>query len=169
MHMRRSIVVFVAASVVALTVGTASAKPHRGDGTLVSAQVAGLSFPAVGEAVPFTGTLTVERFVEVDSQLVVNGTLTPDLELFAPLAVAVVVVAAPSVDQVTGDCTVEIGTTNTLVEQDFLIELIGQAAAFELGGPGSDQDLCRVVRAEVKNPYDEGVIAKALNQALGLK
>jgi hypothetical protein len=171
-HMRKAIVAALVTLAVVLTVGVANAKSYPGDGTPVTAQVSGTYFPAVAEQVAFafTGTLTADRFVEVGEQLILNATLTDDVGLFAPLPLAVVVVATPSVEPVTGKCTVQISTTNTFVDQDgFRLELIGQAAAFALGGHGTDPDLCRVVKTTVKDPSDEGAIAKALNHALGLK
>jgi hypothetical protein len=39
---------------------------------------------------------------------------------------------------------------------------------FELGGPESAPDVCGVVKASDKDPGDQGVIARALNRALGM-
>jgi hypothetical protein len=169
-HMRKAIVAGLVTLTVVLTVGVANAKSDPGDGTPVTAQVSGTYFPAVGEQVAFDGTLTADHFVEVGEQLILNATLTDDAGRFAPLPMAVVVVATPSVEPVTGTCTVQISTTNTFVDRDeFRLELIGKAAAFALGGPGTDPDMCRVVKATVKDPGDQAAITKALNHAFGLK
>jgi hypothetical protein len=40
---------------------------------------------------------------------------------------------------------------------------------FELGGPGSGQEVCGVLRATDKDPFDQAAVARALNRALGLR
>jgi hypothetical protein len=61
---------------VALVVGTAGATPHGTAAIRVPA--AGTFTPALGaDTVSFTGTLSVERFVEVDEQLALEGCWPP--------------------------------------------------------------------------------------------
>jgi membrane-associated protease RseP (regulator of RpoE activity) len=163
--MRRAIIALGVVALATLAVGTAGAKPHGGGGTPVIIPVEG-TFTTLGIEVQFSGTLTVDRFVEVDGQLAVDGVLAADDGPFAPLAVTVVAVAAPSVDATTGDCPVEIGLVNTTVVGDSAIELADPT--FELGQPGSGQELCSVLRASGKDPGDQGAIARALNKALGM-
>ncbi len=165
--MRRTAITLVVVTLgVALAVGTAGAKPHGT--TAVSVSVAGTFTPALGaDPVSFRGTLSVERFVEVDGQLALQGVLaTETVGLFEPLAVTVVAVASPSVDTATGECTVAVGTTSTLVQRDFLLFLEG--ATFELGDPEATRDVCRVLKTVVKDPADQGALASALNKAFGL-
>jgi hypothetical protein len=156
----------------ALAVGTAGAKPTAG--TPISAPVAGTFAPLGGtEPIPFAGMLTVDRFVEADAQLAVEGTLAAidPAGLFEPLAVTVTAVASPSADPITGGCTVSVSSTSALVLRDFALFLEGQASMFnfgEPGEPGSDQELCRVVRATDRDPTDLNAVARALNKALGL-
>jgi hypothetical protein len=171
--MRRLVLSFLVVALgAALAVGTAGAKPTGG--TPISAPVTGTFTPLGGtEPIPFAGTLTVNRFVEADAQLAVEGTIaTSDpAGLFDPLTVTVTAVASPSVDQATGGCTVTVSSTSTLVLRDFALFLEGRPSMFQFGEPGepgSDQELCRVVRATDKNPTDQDAIARALNKALGL-
>ena len=132
---------------VALVVGTAGATPHGT--TAVSVPVGGTFTPALGaDTVSFTGTLRVDRFLEVDGQLALEGMLTTDtVGLFEPVAVAV-------------------GTTNTLVQQDFLLFVEG--TTFELGDAEATRDVCKVLKTVDKNPADQGAPASALNKAFGL-
>jgi hypothetical protein len=163
--MRKVVIALGVVLVAVLAVGTAAAKPH-GSGGPVAVPATG-TFTSVGIAVPFSGALTVDRFGEVDEQLVVEGVLAADDGLFEPLAVTVVAVAAPSTDPATGECTVEIGMVNTIAVADSaFVELADPT--FELGGSGSAPDVCGVVKASDKNPGDQGAIARALNRALGM-
>jgi hypothetical protein len=167
--MRKAILTLVAVTLgVALVVGTAGAKPPGDGGTAVSAPVTGTFTPSLGaETIPFTGTLTVDRFTEADGQLVLEGELAADpAGPSEPLALTVVAVASASFDEATGGCTVVVGTASTLVQRDFLLFLEG--TTFQLGDSGSSQDLCRVVRAVDRDPADQGAIARALNKALGM-
>jgi hypothetical protein len=171
--MRKAVIsILILAVGAALAVGTAGAK--SGDATAVDAPVTGTFTPPLATgAVPFAGTLTVDRFVEADGQLALEGVVaaTDPAGLFAPLAVTVTAVASPSADPATGGCTVTVGTAIALVQRDFILVLDGQAAMFrfgEPGEPGSDQELCRVVRATDKDPTDLNAVARALNKALGL-
>jgi hypothetical protein len=165
--MRRTVITLVVVTLgVALAVGTAGAKPHGT--TAVSVSVAGTFTPALGaDTVSFRGTLSVERFVEVDGQLALEGVLaTETVGLFEPLATTVVAVASPSVDTATGECRVAVGTTSTLVERDFLLFLEG--ATLELGDSEATRDVCRVLKTVDKDPADQGALASALNKAFGL-
>ena len=130
--------------------------------------VGGTFTPALGvDTVSFTGTLRVDRFLEVDGQLALEGMLTTDtVGLFEPVAVTVVVVASPSGDAATGECTVAVGTTNTLVQQDFLLFVEG--TTFELGDAEATRDVCKVLKTVDKNPADQGALTSALNKAFGL-
>jgi hypothetical protein len=175
-HMRKTVlpILVLVAVGAALAVGSAGAKPGGGGTAVVDAPVTGTFTPRLGtEPVPFAGTLTVDRFVATDGQLALEGVVAatdPD-GLFAPLAVTVTAVAAPSADPTTGGCTVTVGTAIALVLRDFILVLDGQAAMFrfgEPGEPGSDTELCRVARASDKDPTDLNAVARALNKALGL-
>jgi hypothetical protein len=165
--MRRTVITLVVVTLgVALAVGTAGAKPHGT--TAVSVSVVGTFTPTLGSnTVSFRGTLSVERFVEVDGQLALKGLLATDaVGLFEPLAVTVVAVARPSADAATGECTVAVSTTNTLVERDFLLFVEG--TTFELGDSEATRDVCRVLKTVDKDPADQGALASALNKAFGL-
>jgi hypothetical protein len=165
--MRRTIISLVVVTLgVALVVGTAGATPHRT--TAVSVPVTGTFTPTLGAATEsFTGTLSVDRFLEVDGQLALEGVLTTDtVGLFEPLAVTVVAVASPSGDTATGECTVAVGTTSTLVQRDFLLFVEG--TTFELGDSEATRDVCKVLKTVHKDPADPGALASALNKAFGL-
>lgn len=170
--MRKAVIALGVVLVGVFAVGTAGAKPHGGGGAPLDVPVAGTFTPAVGaETVRFSGTLTVDRFVEVDGQLALDGVLTADAAapaeaLLEPLSLTVTAVASLSVDAVTGDCLVEVGTASSLVQRDFLLFLEG--TTFQLGAPGSGQEVCGVVKASDKDPGDQGAIAGALNKALGM-
>jgi hypothetical protein len=164
---RRTVVALVVVTLgVALAVGTAGAKPH--DTTPLSISVTGTFTPSLGgEVVLFAGTLTAGRFVETDGQLALEGTLATDAGgPFGPLAITVVAVASPSADAATGECTVAIGTTSTLVERGFLLFLEG--ASFELGDAEATRDVCSVLKSVDKDPADQGALASALNKTFGL-
>jgi hypothetical protein len=163
--MRKVVIALGVVLVGVLAVGTAAAKPHGGGNTQVVVPLTG-TFTALGIEVPFAGALTVDRFAVADDQLVVEGELAAEDGLFAPAAVAVVAVAAPSADPDTGDCTVEVGMVSTVTVGDAFVALA--APTFQLGGPGSGADLCGVVKASAKDPSDQGGLARALNRALGL-
>ena len=172
--MGKAVIALGVVLVAVFAVGTAGAKPHGGGGggAPLDVPVSGTFTPAVGaETVRFSGTLTVDRFAELDGQLALDGVLTADgaapaEALLEPLAVTVTAVAAPSVEATTGDCTVEVGTASSLVQRDFLLFVEG--ATFQLGAPGSGQEVCEVVKASEKDPGDQGAIARALNRALGM-
>jgi hypothetical protein len=164
--MRRVIIVLGVVLVAVLAVGTVAAKPHGGDGGPLVVPVAG-SYTSLGIEVPFAGTLTVDRFAVADDQLVVEGELAADDGLFAPAAVAVVAVAAPSADSDTGDCTVDVGMVSTVTVGDAFVTLADPT--FQLGGPGFGADLCGAVKATDKDPLDQAAVARALNRALGLR
>jgi hypothetical protein len=105
--------------------------------------------------------------VEVDGQLALEGVLAPDaVGLFEPLAITVVAVASSSMDAVTGECTVAVGTTSTLVKQDFVLFVEG--TIFELGDSEATRDVCKVLKTVHKDPADQGALASALNKAFGL-
>jgi hypothetical protein len=113
--MRRAVVAVVLLLGVALAVGTAGAKPRGGGGVPVIVPVCGTFTASLGaETVPFSGTLTLDRFLEADGGLALEGMLAADAEgLFEPLAVTAAVAAAPSVDPATGACTVDVGVAST--------------------------------------------------------
>jgi hypothetical protein len=165
--MRKVVIALGVVLVAVLAVGTAAAKPHGGGGgATVTVPVAG-TFTSLGIQVPFSGALVVDRFDVVDNQLVVEGELTAGDGLFEPLAVSVVAVAAPSADPATGACTVRIGMVSTIgVGASAVVELADPT--FELGGPGSGQEVCGVLKASDKDPFDQQAIARALNRALGM-
>jgi hypothetical protein len=163
--MRKVIIGLGVVLVAVLAVGTAAAKPHDGGNTQVTVPLTG-TFTTLGLEVQFSGTLTVDRFAVTDDQLVVEGVLAAEDGLFAPAAVTVAAVAAPSADPDTGDCTVEVGMVNTITVGDAFVTLADPTV--QLGGSGSGADLCRVVKATDKDPGDQGVVAKELNRALGL-
>jgi hypothetical protein len=125
------------------------------------------TFTTLGIAVPFSGGLTVDRFGEVDGQLVVEGVLAADDGLFESVTVTVVAVATPSRDPATGECTVGIGMVNTIPVGDAAVVELADPT-FELGGPGSDLDVCAVLKTSAKDPADQGAIARELNRALGM-
>jgi hypothetical protein len=161
------VVIGVAVVLVAvLAVGTAAAKPDGGGGDPLSVPATG-TFTTLGIQVPFSGQLTVNRFGAIENQLVVEGDLTADDELFEPLAAAVVAVASPSADPTTGDCTVRIGMVSTIPVGDFAVVELADPT-FELGGTGSGLGLCGVVKASDKDPFNQDAIARALNKALGM-
>jgi hypothetical protein len=164
--MRRTILTVVVVTLaVALVVGTAGATPHGPAAIRVPA--AGTFTPALGaDTVSFTGTLSVERFVEVEEQLALAGVLATDtVGLFEPFAVTVVAVAAPSADAA-GQCTVAVGTTSTLVQQDFL--LVVEGTTFPLGDSEATGDVCKLLKTVDNDPANQGALARALNKAFGL-
>ena len=164
--MRKVVIVLGVVLTALLAVGTAAAKPRGGGGAPVTVPVAG-TFTSLGIQVPFSGELTVNRFDAVDDQLVVEGELTADDELFEPLAIAVVAVASPSADAATGDCTVRVGMVSTIgVGASAVVELADPT--FELGGPGTGLEVCGVVKVSDKDPFDQDALARALNRALGM-
>jgi hypothetical protein len=163
--MRKVVVALGVVLVAVFAVGTAAAKPHTGAAP-VTVPVTG-TFTSLDIAVPFSGGLTVDRFGEVDGQLVVDGLLAAEDGLFEPVAVTVVAVAAPSRDSATSDCTVTIGMVNTITVGDAAVVELADPT-FEIGGPGPGLDVCAVVRASDKDPADQGAIARALNRALGM-
>jgi hypothetical protein len=150
-----------------LAVGTVAAKPNGGGGTPVVFPLTG-TFTALGIEVPFSGTLTVDRFGVANDQLVVEGELAATDGLFAPAEVTVAAHASPSADPATGDCTVEIELVGTILLGSSFVSLGETSTAFPLGGAGSGRDLCGVVKASDKDPNDLGAIARALNRALGM-
>jgi hypothetical protein len=167
--MRKVVVALGVVLVAVFAVGTAAAKPHGG-GAPVTVPVGG-TFTSLGIAVPFSGGLTVDRFGEVDGQLVVQGVLegvlAADDRLFESIAVTVVAVATPSTDPTTGECTVGIGMVNTIAVGDSAVVELADPT-FELGAPGSGLDVCGVLKASDKDPADQGAVARALNRALGM-
>jgi hypothetical protein len=165
-QMRKVVIALGVVLVAVLAVGTAAAKPHGGGGGApVTVPVAG-TFTSLGIQVPFSGALVVDRFDVVDTQLVVEGELTAGDGLFEPLAVSVVAVAAPSADPATGACSVRIGMVSTIeLGASAVVELADPT--FELGGPGGEE-VCGVVKASDKDPFDQHAIARALNRALGV-
>ena len=129
--------------------------------------VTGTFSPAAGEAgVPFTGTVVVDAFGEVDGELVVHGLLAPAEEgLFAPLAVTISALARP-VDAAEG-CAVEISTANAFLDGAGIVFLDG--AQFTIGataGPAAERELCRVVRTATRDPADQQALARALNKVI---
>jgi hypothetical protein len=95
-----------------------------------------------------------------------EGVLATDtVGLFEPLAVTVVAVAAPSADAA-GECTVAVGTTSTLVQQDFLLFVEG--TTFQLGDSEATRDVCKVLKTVDNDPANQGALARALNKAFGL-
>jgi hypothetical protein len=171
--MRRAVMPLLVVTVVAaLTGGTAYGRQLDQGAVIVSAPVTGTFTPPPStETVPFTGTLTVDRFATADGQLALEGVLatTDPVGLFEPLAVTVVALASAAFDETIGGCTVTVGTTSTLVLRDFALFLEG--ASFEVGEvvePDLSQELCRVVKAVDKDPADQGDIARALNKVLGM-
>jgi hypothetical protein len=165
-HMRNVVIALGVVLTALLAVGTAAAKPHGGGGAPVTVPVTG-TFTSLGIQVSFSGALVVDRFDAVDNQLVVEGELAADEGQFEPLAVTVVAVATPSADPTTGECTVRVGMVSTIaVGASAVVELADPT--FEVGAPGSGQEVCGVVKASDKDPFDQGVIARALNRALGM-
>jgi hypothetical protein len=171
--MRRAVMPLLVVVLAAVVVGgTAHGKPAGQDAVTVSVPVTGTFTPPLTTGtVPFTGTLTVERFLAgSDGQLAVAGTLAADAGgPFEPLAVTVVAFASASFDEATGGCPVVIGLTSTLVQQGFLLFLDG--TSFDIDGvaaPDLSQELCRVVRAVDKDPGDQAAVARALNRVLGM-
>jgi hypothetical protein len=162
--MRKVVIALGAVLLAVLTVGTVAAKPHGGGAPVVFPLTG--TFTTLGVEVPFSGTLTVDRFAVVDDQLVVAGELAATDGRFAPAAVTVAAHASPSADVDTGDCTVEVELVSTILLGSSFVSLDETATAFPLGGPGSGQDLCGVVKASDKDPSDLGAIARALNRAL---
>jgi len=165
--MRKVIIALGVVLVAVLAVGTAAAKPGGGGGTPVVVPLTG-TFTTLGIKVPFSGTLTVDRFAVADDQLVVEGELAATDGLFAPSVVTVVAVARPSADPATGDCAVEIQLVSTILLDSSFVELGDTSTAFPLGGPGSGPDLCGVVKATDRDPLDQAAVARALNKALGM-
>ena len=166
--MRKVVIALGVVLVAVLAVGTAAAKPHGGGGGGVPLSIPATgTFTTLGIQVPFSGELTVDRFDAVDNQLVVQGVLAADDGLFEPVTVTVVAVAAPSADPTSGDCTVRIGMVSTIRVGDAAVVELADPT-FELGGPGSGLGLCGVVKASDKDPLDQGVMARALNRALGM-
>jgi hypothetical protein len=163
--MRKVVVALGVVLVAVFAVGTAAAKPHA-SGATVAVPVTG-TFASPGVAVPFSGALSVDRFGEVDGQLVVEGVLAADDGLFESVAMTVVAVATPSTDPATSDCTVTIGMVNTIAVGDAAVVELADPT-FGVGGPGSGLDVCGVVKASDKDPADQGAIARALNRALGM-
>jgi hypothetical protein len=166
--MRKVVIALGVVLVAVLTVGTVAAKPQGGGGAPVVFGLVG-SFTALGIEVPFSGTLTVDRFAVVEDQLVVEGELAAEeVGLFPAAEVTVVAHASPSADPATGDCTVEMELVSTILLGDSFVTLEEGSTAFELGGADSGQDLCGVVKASDKDPLDQAAIARALNRALGM-
>ena len=163
--MRKVVIALGVVLVAVFAVGTAAAKPHGG-GAPVTVSVGG-TFSSLGIAVPFSGALTVDRFGEVDGQLVVEGVLAAEDGLFESVTVTVVAVATPSTDPTTGECTVGIGMVTTIAVGDAAVVELADPT-FEVGGSESGLDVCGVVKASDKNPADQAVIARALNRALGM-
>ena len=163
--MRKVVVALGVVLVAVFAVGTAAAKPHS-DGVPMTVPVTG-TFTSLGIAVPFSAGLTVDRFSDVDGQLVVEGVLAGDDGLFEPVTVTVVAVAAPSRDPATGECTVGIGMVNTIIVEDAAVVELADPT-FEVGGPRSGVDVCGVLKASDKVPADQGAIVRALNRALGM-
>jgi len=163
--MRKVVVALGVVLVAVFAVGTAAAKPHA-SGAPVTVPVTG-TFTSLGIAIPFSGGLTIDRFGEVDGQLVVEGELAADDGLFEPVTVTVVAVATPSRDPATGDCTVTIGMVNTIAVGDAAVVELADPT-FEVGGPESGLDVCGVLKASDKDPGDQGAIARALNRTLGM-
>jgi hypothetical protein len=163
--MRKVVIALGVVLIAVFAVGTAAAKPHIG-GAPVTVPVGG-TFTSLGIAVPFSGALTVDRFGEVDGQLVVEGVLAADDGLFESVTVTVVAVATPSTDPTTGECTVGIGMVNTIAVGDAAVVELADPT-FEVGGPGSGLDVCGVLKASDKNPADQGAVARALNRVLGM-
>jgi hypothetical protein len=170
--MRRAVMPLLVVTVVAALVGGTAYGKQPGQGAVtVSVPVTGtFTAPLSTETAPFTGTLTVDRFVTADGQLALEGMLAAgEGGPFAPLTVTVIAFASPAFDAATGGCTVTIGTTSTLVQQDFLLFVEG--TSFEIGEvveADLSQELCRVVRAVDKDPANQGDVARALNKVLGL-
>jgi hypothetical protein len=119
------------------------------------------------EGVPFTGTVTVDSFVEQEGELAVQGTLAvADDALFAPLPITIAASARASDDTGSG-CVVDISTANFFDDSDFIIFLDG--AGFTLSGsaePEVARELCRVVRTATRDPADQSALARALNKVL---
>jgi hypothetical protein len=144
---------------------TVLAKPV--DPAPVQLPVAGTFSPRTGEAaVPFSGTVTVDSFVEQEGQLAVQGTLTGPAGLFAPLAVTVPALAVASDDAGSG-CTVVISVTNAFIDPRFIIFLTGaQFTLSERAEPDAARELCRVVQTAAKDSADQSALARALNKVL---
>jgi hypothetical protein len=170
--MRRAVMPLLVVTVVAALIGGTAYGKQPGQGAVtVSIPVTGTFTPSPGTGtVPFTGTLTVDRFAVTDGQLAIEGVLAAgEGGPFEPLPVTVVALASAAFDATTGGCTVTIGTVSTLVQQEFLLFVEG--TSFEIGEvveADLSQELCRVVRAVDKDPANQGDVARALNKALGM-
>jgi hypothetical protein len=120
-------------------------------------------------AAPFSGTVTVDTFVEEEGQLAVRGTLvSADQGLFDPLTVTIFASARAFEDTGTG-CTVEIDTVAAFIDTGFIIFLNGAVSSLTLSeseDPDAARELCRVVQTATRDPADQGALARALNKVV---
>jgi hypothetical protein len=144
----------------------ALAKPV-GSGPVQFAVAATFSTGPGQAGVPFPGTVTVARFVELDGQLAVEGTLAgPEGGPFTPLPVTVVA-GATATDDAESGCTVRVSTVNTVVKEGFIVFLPGSAFTLsESVEPGAARELCRAVRTAAKDSSDQSALARALNKVI---
>ena len=145
---------------------SAMAKPL--DPAPVQFAVTGTFSAGPGEAgESLAGTVTIDRFVEQDEELAVQGTLAArDEGLFTPLAVTVFASARASDDDASG-CTVDISTANAYIDPSCILVLAGASFALtESAEPDAARELCRVVQTATKDPADQSALARALNKVL---
>jgi hypothetical protein len=170
--MRRAVMPLLVVTVVATLIGGTAYGKQPGQGAVtVSVPVTGTFTPPLStETVPFTGTLTVDRFAVTDGQLAIDGLLAADEGgPFGSLAVTVVALASAAFDAAADGCTVTIGTVSTLVQQEFLLFLEGTSFGIgEVVEADLSQELCRVVRAVDNGPANQAEIARTLNRVLGM-
>jgi hypothetical protein len=115
----------------------------------------------------YPSTVAVDRFVEQDGLLAVQGVLTgPAGAPFEPFAVTLVAVARASEDTESG-CTVAVDTAADFVDTGYLVFVNGGTFALkETEEPDAARELCRVVRTATRDSADQSALARALNQVL---
>jgi hypothetical protein len=161
-----SVMFMVAGGVVA---ASAVAKPV--ESTPLRFPVSGTFSTGAGEApTPFDGVITVDRFLEQDGELALEGTVAPSDEgLFAATAITVTALAQAAADETVG-CTVEISTASAFIDLSFIVFVEGARFALtESEEPEAARELCRVVHTATKDPADQSALARALNKVLAAR
>jgi hypothetical protein len=159
---------FTAMFMLAGGVAAASAIAKPVDPAPLHFPVSGTFSTGPGEAAtPFSGVITVDRFVEQDGELALQGTVaSTDEVLFDPNAITVSALAQASDDETVG-CTVDVSTANAFIDPSFIIFVEGARFSLtESGEPDAARELCRVVQTETKDPADQSALARALNKVL---